>query len=71
MFSEGSPYFARSLAGLVMFCSVTALSPWPMAFSARLALCDIAMLIVSVGEMLRFRLVKSREYKECMIQERG
>ena len=48
MVSEGSPYLARSLSGLVMSCSVTALSPWPMAFSTRLAACDIDILIAVI-----------------------
>ena len=40
----GSAYFCRSRAGLVTFCSVTAVPPWPMALSTRAAAWESAMV---------------------------
>jgi RsiW-degrading membrane proteinase PrsW (M82 family) len=51
MVSVGSPYFSRFRAGLVTSCSVTALSPWPMACSALAAIWDSMLKMVDVQSM--------------------
>ena len=42
---EGSAYFSRSRSGLVMSCSVTPPSTWPMAFSRTFAPCDATAMV--------------------------